>query len=96
MESNTRSIAKAVSYRLLGSICTALIVFVFSGNVKVSLGVGALDMVRKSCSITCTSGSGTTSPYGRQTPTRIRDLVEGFTATRCYTAICSIYLKSNS
>jgi uncharacterized membrane protein len=47
MDSNTRSIAKAVSYRLLGSISTALIVFAFSGNAKVSLGVGALDVVTK-------------------------------------------------
>jgi uncharacterized membrane protein len=47
MDSNTRSIAKAVSYRLLGSISTALIVFAFSGNLKVSAGVGALDVVTK-------------------------------------------------
>jgi adenylylsulfate kinase len=47
MESNSRSIAKAISYRLLGSLSTALIVFVFSGNPAVSLGVGAADMVAK-------------------------------------------------
>ena len=47
MESNSRSIAKAISYRLLGSVSTALIVFVFSGNATVSLGVGAVDMVAK-------------------------------------------------
>lgn len=47
MESNARSIAKAISYRVLGSLSTALIVFVFSGSVKVSVGVGALDVVLK-------------------------------------------------
>lgn len=47
MESNSRSIAKAISYRLLGSLSTAFIVYVFSGNAKVSLGVGALDVVIK-------------------------------------------------
>lgn len=47
METNSRSIAKAVSYRLLGSISTAIIVYVFSGNMKVSMGVGALDIVAK-------------------------------------------------
>lgn len=47
MESTTRSIAKAVSYRLLGSLSTALIVFIFSGNPKVSVGVGLADMVMK-------------------------------------------------
>jgi uncharacterized membrane protein len=47
MESNTRSIAKAISYRILGSISTALIVFAFSRNATVSLGVGLADMVTK-------------------------------------------------
>lgn len=47
MDSNSRSIAKAVSYRLLGSIVTAFIVYAFSGNAKVSAGVGALDIVAK-------------------------------------------------
>ena len=47
MDSSARSIAKAVSYRLLGSICTALIVLLFSGDLKISAGVGALDMVLK-------------------------------------------------
>ena len=47
MESNSRSIAKAVSYRVLGSLSTALMVFVFSGNIKASIGVGALDVVVK-------------------------------------------------
>ena len=47
MDSNTRSIAKAVSYRLLGSICTAAIVFIFSGSISTSIGVGALDVILK-------------------------------------------------
>jgi adenylylsulfate kinase len=47
MDSNSRSIAKAISYRLLGSISTGLIVLYFSGDMKISLGVGALDVVAK-------------------------------------------------
>ena len=47
MDSNSRSIAKAVSYRLLGSMVTALIVLFFSGDLKVSIGAGALDMFAK-------------------------------------------------
>jgi adenylylsulfate kinase len=46
-ESHSRSIAKAVSYRILGSTTTALIFFVFTGKVSLSLGAGALDMVLK-------------------------------------------------
>ena len=45
MESHSRSIAKAVSYRILGSATTALIVFVLTGRGGLSLGAGALDVV---------------------------------------------------
>lgn len=47
MDSNSRSVAKAISYRLLGSLSTAIIVFIFSGNLKISAGIGALDVVTK-------------------------------------------------
>ena len=55
METNARSIAKAVSYRVLGSAATALIVFVLSGRMGlpaserlgVALGSGALDGIIK-------------------------------------------------
>jgi adenylylsulfate kinase len=47
MESHSRSIAKAVSYRLLGSATTGLIVYVFTGKGSLSVGASALDMVLK-------------------------------------------------
>ena len=47
MESNTRSLAKAVSYRLLGSVTTGIVVFLWTGRPAISLGVGALDMIAK-------------------------------------------------
>ena len=48
MDSRSRSIAKAVSYRLAGSTTTGLIVFIFSGHsIALSAGAGALDMVLK-------------------------------------------------
>ena len=47
VESRSRSIVKAVSYRILGSITTGLIVFVITGKGDLSLGVGGLDMVAK-------------------------------------------------
>jgi uncharacterized membrane protein len=46
-DSHTRSLAKAVSYRVLGSAATALVVYVFSGNMPLSASVGGLDMVIK-------------------------------------------------
>lgn len=47
METHARSIAKAVSYRVLGSGSTVGIFFLISGNIKLSLGAGALDTVVK-------------------------------------------------
>jgi adenylylsulfate kinase len=47
MESRTRSIVKAMSYRFLGSITTGLIFFVLTGRGSLSLGAGGLDMLAK-------------------------------------------------
>jgi adenylylsulfate kinase len=46
-ESNARSIAKAITYRVLGSTSTAAIVFLFSHKLSLSLGVGVIDSVVK-------------------------------------------------
>lgn len=46
-ETNARSIAKAITYRVLGSTSTAAIVFLFSHKLSLSLGVGVLDSVVK-------------------------------------------------
>ena len=47
METSARSIAKAVSYRILGSAVTGMIVFLLTGKGALSLGAGALDIVLK-------------------------------------------------
>ena len=47
VESHYRSIVKAVSYRILGSSTTALIVYTLTGKGSLSVGAGALDMVLK-------------------------------------------------
>jgi adenylylsulfate kinase len=47
MDTNSRSLAKAISYRLLGSLATSLIFFVFTGQLTLSLGAGGIDMVVK-------------------------------------------------
>lgn len=47
-DSHARSLAKAFSYRVLGSLSTAGLVFFFTGgNVKASLSAGAADSVVK-------------------------------------------------
>jgi adenylylsulfate kinase len=47
MDTHRRSIAKAVSYRLLGSITTALIIFLLTGRPGMSIGAGVLDIFSK-------------------------------------------------
>ncbi|MBI2685302.1 MAG: DUF2061 domain-containing protein [Acidobacteria bacterium] len=47
MDSHSRSVAKAVSYRLFGSITTAVLFFYLSGDWKVSAGAGIADSVLK-------------------------------------------------
>jgi uncharacterized membrane protein len=47
MESTSRSIAKAVSYRILGSTATSLIVYALTGKAGASLVAGAADIVVK-------------------------------------------------
>jgi uncharacterized membrane protein len=47
MESRIRSIVKAVSYRLLGSAVTGLIMFVLTNKTGLSIMGSAMDMVLK-------------------------------------------------
>ena len=47
MDTNTRSIAKALSYRVLGSLATGGIVYFFSGDLRASAGAGLIDSVVK-------------------------------------------------
>lgn len=47
METTARSMVKAVSYRILGSLSTAVIFYIFTGKAGLSVGAGALDMVVK-------------------------------------------------
>lgn len=68
MESNARSLAKAVSYRVLGSTGTTLVVLALSGNLKISLGAGALDMLLKIALYFLHERIWNYIPYGRPKP----------------------------
>lgn len=46
-ETNARSIAKAISWRVLGTVATTAIVFIFTGRVVLAITVGALEFVSK-------------------------------------------------
>ena len=47
MDSKSRSVAKAVSYRMFGSLSTAAIFFVITGDWKTSAEAGIADSVVK-------------------------------------------------
>ena len=46
-ESHTRSVAKALSWRVLGTVATTLLVFLFTRQVVLSLTVGAVEFLAK-------------------------------------------------
>lgn len=46
-ESHTRSIAKALSWRILGTIATSLLVFLFTREWSISLAVGGVEFITK-------------------------------------------------
>ena len=46
-ESNTRSIAKALSWRIMATLTTTTLVFVFTGRLTLAVTVGALEAVTK-------------------------------------------------
>jgi uncharacterized membrane protein len=47
METYARSIAKTVSWRIVATLTTMLLVFIFTGNLAVTGGVGATELVAK-------------------------------------------------
>jgi adenylylsulfate kinase len=47
METHTRSLAKAISWRIFATLTTVLLVFVFTGNLVVSESVGLAELVSK-------------------------------------------------
>jgi uncharacterized membrane protein len=47
METHARSIAKAISYRILGSLTTGAIFFGLTGKPGLSIGAGVLDAILK-------------------------------------------------
>ena len=47
MDSHSRSVAKAVSYRVFGSLSTAALFYVMSGDWKLSAGAGIADSIVK-------------------------------------------------
>ncbi len=65
MDTHARSLAKAISYRLLASAITALIFLALTGRLALSLGAGALDIVFKLALYFVHERVWARIPYGR-------------------------------
>ena len=46
-ETHVRSLAKGVSWRMAGTLVTMLIIYYVTGNLKLTLGAGAFEVVAK-------------------------------------------------
>jgi uncharacterized membrane protein len=44
---DNRSILRTLSYRLIGAVVTALIVFAFTGKLALAVGVGSICLIAK-------------------------------------------------
>lgn len=47
LESTGRSIAKSISWRVLASTATVLLVYAFTGEIKIAVSIGLLEVVVK-------------------------------------------------
>jgi len=68
MESHARSIAKAVSYRFLGSAVTGLILFALTRKPGISIIGSAMDVVLKIAAYFVHERIWDRIPYGRSKP----------------------------
>ena len=66
METPSRSFAKAVSYRIFGSLSTGALVYFFTGSVGVSVGAGVLDSLVKIVLFFLHERVWQRIPYGRE------------------------------
>ncbi len=67
MESTRRSIAKAVSYRIIGTLTTTLVVFVAFGRIDLAATVGVVDTFLKIFIYIAHERAWNRIPYGRVT-----------------------------
>ena len=47
METHSRSVAKAISWRVFASLVTGVITFLFTGDLFIALGVGSSEALAK-------------------------------------------------
>jgi len=65
METHVRSIAKAVSWRIVATLTTMLLVFIFTGNLVASGGVGLTELLSKTVIYYFHERAWNTTGFGR-------------------------------
>ena len=67
MDTHSRSFAKALSWRVTGTIDTMIISLVITGSIKLAAAIGATEVVTKSLLYYFHERAWLRIPYGRKT-----------------------------
>lgn len=73
MEKNVRSIAKSISWRIVATLTTTLLVFLFTRNLTVSIGVGSIEFLVKIALYYLHERMWNMSNFGREVPMRKKE-----------------------
>jgi uncharacterized membrane protein len=68
MDTHSRSFAKALSWRMTGTIDTMVISFVITGSIKLAATIGLTEVVTKSLLYYLHERAWLKIPYGRRVP----------------------------
>ncbi len=68
MDTRKRSLAKAISWRVTGSIDTMVISLIITGSVKLAAAIGITEVLTKSVLYYLHERAWLRVPYGRGTP----------------------------
>jgi len=75
MEKHVRSLAKAISWRIVATSTTILLVFLFTRNLIISAGVGSLELLAKTAIYYIHERIWNTSNFGREVNTRGKERI---------------------
>ncbi|MBE0519963.1 DUF2061 domain-containing protein [Candidatus Bathyarchaeota archaeon] len=68
MEKRVRSLAKTISWRIVATSTTILLVFLFTGNLVISASVGSLELLAKTVIYYVHERIWDMSNFGREVP----------------------------
>jgi uncharacterized membrane protein len=72
MDTHSRSLAKAISWRITGSIDTMILSFLITGSIKFAAAIGLTEVVTKSVLYYLHERAWLKIPFGREAPAKTR------------------------